>query len=410
MTIINCTGDQGVDRNGIAKAGANAVVRQHAGKKIGFILLAAVLGMFLMDGCLDPYSIPRALSNVRYLVIEGFLDTNGPTVIRLSSTTSLGSVDGRVPEQNATVKIEDDRGGTYVLPETESGSYSASALIIDPVRNYRLKIRTASNKEYASDFVPFKLTPLIDSVTWFIDGNNLHVNVNAHDDNNNTHYYLWKYEETWSYNSRYPSSLKFENKQIVRRGLGEDVYHCWKTLPSTQILTGSSTKLARDIISNYTVLTMPLTSEKLQSEYSLLVHQIALTKEAFEYWQQLKKNTENIGTIFGPQPSEGTSNIHCITNPDEPVIGYFSASSTQQQRVFIFNGELPRTAHTTGYEGCELDTLFLNQIPDFRGTSLVVGEISKGNPPVLVGYYISSFYCIDCRLRGGTTVKPDFWK
>jgi len=98
-------------------------------------------------------SIPRALSNVRYLVIEGFLDTNGPTVIRLSSTTSLGSVDGRVPEQNATVKIEDDRGGTYVLPETESGSYSASALIIDPVRNYRLKIRTASNKEYASDFV-----------------------------------------------------------------------------------------------------------------------------------------------------------------------------------------------------------------------------------------------------------------
>jgi len=55
---INCTGDQGVYRNGIAKAGANAVVRQHAGKKIGLILLAAVLGMFLMDGCLDPYSIP----------------------------------------------------------------------------------------------------------------------------------------------------------------------------------------------------------------------------------------------------------------------------------------------------------------------------------------------------------------
>jgi len=409
VTIINCTGDQGIYRNGIAKAGADAPARQHVGKKIGFILLA-VLGMSLMDSCLDPYSIPRALSNVRYLVIEGFLDTNGPTVIRLSSTTSLGSVDGRVPEKNATVKIEDDRGSTYVLPETESGSYSASALIIDPVRNYRLKIRTASNKEYASDFVPFKLTPLIDSVTWFIDGNNLHVNVNAHDDNNNTHYYLWKYEETWSYNSRYPSSLKFENKQIVRRGLGEDVYHCWKTLPSTQVLTSSSTKLARDIVSNYTLLTMPLTSEKLQSEYSLLVHQIALTKEAFEYWQQLKKNTENIGTIFGPQPSEGTSNIHCITNPDEPVIGYFSASSIQQQRVFVFNDDLPRTAHTTGYDGCELDTLFLSQIPDFRNTSLLVGEISKGNPPVLVGYYISSYYCVDCRLRGGTTVKPDFWK
>ncbi len=253
MTIINCTGDQGVDRNGIAKAGANAVVRQHAGKKIGFILLAAVLGMFLMDGCLDPYSIPRALSNVRYLVIEGFLDTNGPTVIRLSSTTSLGSVDGRVPEQNATVKIEDDRGGTYVLPETESGSYSASALIIDPVRNYRLKIRTASNKEYASDFVPFKLTPLIDSVTWFIDGNNLHVNVNAHDDNNNTHYYLWKYEETWSYNSRYPSSLKFENKQIENFSPNTACWYIKSPSPKRHLNIGNNSKKIRRISELFSV-------------------------------------------------------------------------------------------------------------------------------------------------------------
>jgi hypothetical protein len=404
VTTTNCNRDQGEEGKGSANAGAS--VCRHTGK----IMLFALLYMFLIGGCLDPYSVPRALSNVHYLVIEGFLNTGGPTVIRLSSTTSLGSVDGRAPEQNATVVIQDDRGGAYALIETDSGSYSAAALIIDPNRNYRLKIRTVSNKEYASDFVPFKQTPPIDSLKWFIDGNNLHVNVNTHDDNNNTHYYLWKYEETWSYNSRYPSNLKFENKQIVYRGIGDDVYHCWKTLPSTQILTSSSTKLARDIISNYTLSTLPLTSEKLQSEYSVLVHQVALTKEAFEYWQLLKKNTENIGTIFGPQPSEGTSNIHSITNPEEPVIGYFSASSVQQQRIFIFNVELPRTRHTTGYEGCELDTLFLSQIPDFRGTSLVVGEISKGNPPVLVGYYISSFYCVDCRLRGGTTVKPYFWK
>src|SRR5882672_2273975 len=61
VTIINCTGDQGIYRNGIAKAGAYAPAHQHVGKKIGFILLA-VLGMSLMDSCLDPYSIPRALS------------------------------------------------------------------------------------------------------------------------------------------------------------------------------------------------------------------------------------------------------------------------------------------------------------------------------------------------------------
>jgi len=385
------------------------VVREYAsgrGTKTAIALLF-MLGMSLMESCLDPYTAPASLSRLNYLVVEGFLNNETvPTLIRLSRSIPLGSGNKPVPESNAIVEIEDDQGRSFVLAETDLGSYSRLPLTIGPDRNYRLKIRTSSNKRYESDFVPFRPTPVIDSVNLAVDGQDVHIYTNTHDDNNSTHYYLWKYEETWAYTSAYQSQFKFENGQVILRD--DDIYHCWKTLPSTQILISSSTKLAQDIISNYTLVTLPLNSERFQSEYSMIVKQFALTKEAFEYWQELKKNTENIGTIFGPQPSQTFSNIHCISNPEEPVIGYFSASSIEQKRVFIFRRDLPIVRNITGYESCEKDTLFLSEIPDFRGTELLSTAISSG--ATLIGYYKSSYNCVDCRFHGGTTVKPDFWK
>jgi hypothetical protein len=369
-----------------------------------------MLGMSMMDSCLDPYPAPASVSHISYLVVEGFFSTgNGPTVIGLSRTSPLASGDIRIPEAKATVIIQDNQGGTYSLTETESGFYSALPLVIDPDKTYRLKIKTTSNKEYASDFVPFKQTPVIDSVSWAVDGNDLHIYANAHDDNNNTHYYLWKYDETWAYHSAFPSQFKFVGGKIIPRG-ADDVFYCWRTLYSTQILISSSARLARDFISQYAVETLPLTSQKTQSEYSILLHQFALTKDGFEYWQQLKKNTENVGTIFGPQPSQIVSNIRCTTNPEEPVIGFFSACSIQQKRIFIFNGDLPRRRHETGYESCEQDTLFTAQIPSYGGGDLLTTAITGGRPPVTIGYLKSSTDCVDCRVHGGTTIKPYFWK
>ena len=362
-----------------------------------------------MESCLDPYSAPASLSNVNYLVVQGFLNNEAaPTVIRLSRTVPLTSGDVPVPEHQAIVEIEDDQGGKFTLTEADSGSYSGLPFFIDPDKNYRLKIKTSSNKEYESDFVPFKQTPAIDSVTWALDDDDVHIYANAHDENDNTHYYFWKYDETWAYTSAFPSLNKYENGQIVDRH--DDIFHCWKTLPSTQILISSSVKLAQDIISKYTLITLPLNSEKFQSEYSMNLHQFALTKDAFEYWQQLKKNTENIGTIFGPQPSQILSNIRCTSNPAEPVIGYFSASSIEKKRVFISRQELPLVRNITGYEDCVQDTLFNAQIPDFRGSELITYPVTKGMPPAVVGYLMASFFCVDCRFHGGTTVKPDFWK
>src|SRR6185436_4737232 len=123
-TIINRMLVRSTERNCTVGSSAPASVRNPGVRIKTCIALLALLGVSLMESCLDPYSPPASVSNVNYLVVQGFLNNEtSPTVIRLSRTIPLTSGDELVPEHQAIVEIEDDQGGRFALTETDSGSY-----------------------------------------------------------------------------------------------------------------------------------------------------------------------------------------------------------------------------------------------------------------------------------------------
>jgi hypothetical protein len=156
----------------------------------------------------------------------------------------------------------------------------------------------------------------------------------------------------------------------------------------------------------------------MRTRYSILVKQDALTAEGFNYWQNLKKNTEQLGSIFDAQPSELQGNIHCITNLSEPVIGYISAGSTSQLRIYVDNSELP-TWPVPASECAEKGYLFHDHDSAGRPTTPVRDFIYTGQifvtgviqPPgsVILGYTgVEDRACADCTLRGSNK-RPSFW-
>ena len=163
-------------------------------------------------------------------------------------------------------------------------------------------------------------------------------------------YYFWKYEETWEFHSRYVNSLKwvYDSHHVPigvtytypDQRIDTSIYKCWKTVNSSNINVGSSEKLSRDLIYHQIMLIEP-ESEKLSVLYSINVRQYAVSKEVYSYLQKLKRNTEEIGSIFSAQPSELTGNIHCTTSPSEIVIGYVEVSQEKVKRLYIKNSELP---------------------------------------------------------------------
>ena len=313
-------------------------------KKIIFPWKIIMLGTLLLFfyRCRDPYNPSILSSDTSYLVVEGFINGNGITSIKLSRTRNIttGDTAAHVNELNAVVVIEDQNNAVYHLSETGNGIYAAN-IILNPANQYRLHIHTSGNKEYVSDYVPYKPSPPIDSLGWHFKNNDVQVYANTHDPQNTTRYYRWTYTETWQVHTSYYSVLQYDvaSGSIVDRP--DQIYNCWPSKNSTNILLGSSAKLNLDVIHEGPLVLIPFHDNRISVLYSIFVTQYALDSMAYNYWQAIKSNTEDIGSIFDPQPNQTKGNIHCVTDTSETVIGYIGAGSTDSARFFIPNSAMP---------------------------------------------------------------------
>jgi hypothetical protein len=367
-------------------------------------IVCAVL--ITLCSCVEPYDPPAIKELVDLLVVDGFINASDSTAnVRLSKATALAENSAGAPEANASVVIEDDLGNLVQLQENVFGNYSLSRTSFPFSRKYRLIIQTQNKKQYYSDFINLTRTPAIDSINWkpSIQQRGINVYVNTHDDENQTLYYQWTFEETWEYNSNYPSVFRLQGGVVLE--VKEIPYRCWMSEPSTEILVGSSSQLSADVIKEFRLLSLPIPSLKISNRYSILVKQMALTKDAYDFYLQLKKSTESLGGLFDPMPSQVLGNLHS-SNPDEPVLGYFSGGEVSEKRTFIRFSELPPDLTEQPKFNCPIDTVTLAEL----GMTPDMLLINSYGSPAILGYLTSpNRNCMDCRDEGGTLVRPDFW-
>lgn len=371
----------------------------------------AILLLLLFTGCIDPYFPPDLKSSEAFLVVDGFIDVTAKSVIKLTRTQSLTTTDAIILETGASVWMEDEAGGKINLVEESEGSY------VLPFQNlssskYSLHIVTKDANEYTSDFVPIVKSPPIDSVSWeLIPGKGVQIYVNTHNTESAEGFYRWTFDETWSYTSAYLSTYVFNPSTKTVSLRGNNIYNCWTTDKSNDIIIESTKRLSKNIVSEYPLKFIENTSEELRYKYSILVNQYSITEDAFKYWQQQKKNTEDLGTLFGPLPTQITGNFRCLTDPAEPILGYFHIGSLSSKRIFISFEQLPSPPfYNTGYSSCDLGSVFNEDLERFSGPFTLVGGIPSTTGPGIIGYTYSSQFCVDCTLRGGVTTKPDFWE
>jgi hypothetical protein len=382
---------------------------------ISVLILAAL-------GCKKPYNPKLVSATNSYLVVEGVINTGqDSTIIRLSRTVPLSSAVGSTPEPGASVVVLNNAGNSYPLAEAGNGYYKAPPLNLSSSNQYSLKITTSDGKVYQSDFVPAKNSPPIDSVYYRIKNNGVQIYADTHDPTNNTRYYRWDFNDTYEFHSAYDSYEELSTSPkdtVVARPLADKVYVCWRSDTSSDIILNSSAKLSKDVISGNPVTFIASSSEKIESRYSILVKQYALTADAFNYFQELKKNTEQLGSIFDAQPSELTGNLHCVTNPTELVIGYVTAGSSSETRIYVNNSSLPAWSTISPYASCILDTALFcagrgcdNQVKEeiYAGYQIPLYPVlASPESDVIMGYAASSPGCVDCTLRG-TNKQPSFW-
>jgi hypothetical protein len=366
--------------------------------------------MVCWGACKHPFDPPKIPANANPLVVEGFINasSDSTTVVSLSRVQNFGEADSSLAESGAVIMLEGEDGSRFPLLDEGGGKYVSDHLNLSVYKKYRLNISTSDGNQYQSDFVTAKKSQPIDSLEWN-QNSDVTIYVNTHDPLDSTKYYRWDYIETWNYLSNLSTPWGVENRRIFAKDSLTQTDSCWRSQNSTEIVIGNSVALDEDVISHYPVVTVPINSEKISDRYSILVRQYALTIEAFQFFQILKKNTQQTGSLFDPQPSQLPTNIHCLTNPSEKIIGYVYATSMTEKRIFINHREVQNWHYQGQQQDCS-NFIYTSQNPtdfrifDYPDTSFAPYYFQSGGGLVLVRKS-----CTYCTYYGGSNIKPSFW-
>jgi hypothetical protein len=375
-------------------------------KSIDMKILPASLLIFLAAAvsCKQQYDPPTVANPPVFLVVEGFIN-GGPdsTFFTLSHTYRLNDTSTTTPELGATVTVEGNDNSSYTLPQAgNNGVYAAALPALNPNTRYRLHIITSNNKQYASDYVSVVVNPPIDSVNFLQNNAGVNIYVNSHDPSGKAQYFRWEYQETWEFHAAYYATLLFQNNVLVDY-YPNTMYTCWRSDNSSRIIIGNSTALSQDIIYEAPMVAIPRNDQQISIKYSILVKQYAITSDAFAWWSIMQNNTENIGSIFGVQPSTDQGNLHSLTDSTELVIGYVSAGNVTSKRLFITNDQVAPWRYTSD---CDSITSHSDSLAYYAAQGYApIGYVDALGTRV----FLSFPKCVDCTLSG-TNIQPPFWQ
>jgi hypothetical protein len=377
-------------------------------KAIGlvFVLLATLLG------CRTPYEPEVPATELRVLVVEGYLDTEGlKSELKLSRTAPLGASSAFIPEPRAKVVLKSTSGQVFPLTETGTGTYIFERNI-DEKQTYLLEIELSSGERYVSESLQPIVTPEIIDAGFKKDEEGVEVFVSTQG-NANADDFLWTFDETWIYRPRIRTAYIYvpELKNVRDRKDSEQTSLCFKTEPNPGILLETSSRFKDQVVFQKTITEIPTGDERIMERYSILVSQKGLASKDVPFWEILKKNTEDIGSIFSPLPSLIGGNIKSLDAAKSPVIGQVSLGVIRQKRIYIDLVQVsPWNYLDPKFNDCAIgeEAVLAKDYQAIFGNGAVVPTRPLMVGTTITGYYPSSKRCTDCSLYA-SKLKPTFW-
>lgn len=368
-----------------------------------FIKYISILYIILINvGCKDPYYINVEARDLNVLVVEGKITGNTtPSYAYLTRTVNVNDRSELVVELGASVYVQDENGLAFELVYSNVNQRYEGFANTEMGKNYRIFIRTSEGKEFASAYTELLNTPDIGDINFERVYDGLALKLNTEDPTNKAKYFHWTFEEDWEIRSAYYSTVWYDQitDRLVDSAMSTQFY-CYKNSRSTSIILGTTDNLNSSKLVDHRFHLIANADDRLSVRYSILVRQYASSLEGYKFLDLMRKNTESIGSIFDPQPSELVGNVVCLNDPDERVLGFVDASIEKSKRIFIDNAQVENwnfRLNCVAYDVPTDSTTFYFPaiyLPYDRGDRTIPSATN---------------YCVDCRLRGGNNNKPAFW-
>ncbi len=308
-----------------------------------------ILLITLLLGCIDPLELDVDVE-VKLLIVEGGIDTNfGPHTIALSTSAKFGSVfDGFVaPVKKAIVFVRGQNGTNTFLIEVEDGIYETPTSFKGEVGSaYSINIKTRNGGHYIS--IPEKIVavPAIESLTFEFSSiakpksgskSGIIVSSNFRDPENEQNFYKWDYEGTFKFIAFPELYTDPETGQPAPKPCCKE---CWFSETNTKTVSILSDRNVNGGMISTPVAFIEDDGLRFHDKYLVRIKQQSLSKEAYEFFKILDSQLSISGDIFDPPPATIRGNISSINNPEEEVIGFFTAKDISVDAIFLLRSDL----------------------------------------------------------------------
>lgn len=315
----------------------NSLFNWRTSSILGLLLLLA-LGASLKS-CIDPYPAEVIVSDTK-LVVDGLItDDAGPYTVTLALSEPYNNTRGTLAVNSAQVWVNDDTGQRFDFLPKGAGNYQSDSLAFraQAGRIYTLFVRTSNGQMYESKPELLRAAPAIDTVysVFFSTTNSLGVEVNGFEVYSETqdpdtlgNYYRWR----WSHFDTISHCLQRIDGETRVLFQTRCCGPCWfvrRCYGCVNIL--NDVFLNGNTIRRY-LATIPYDSKE---DYFLVVDQLALSREAHQFWTLVDGQINNSGGIFDKPPAAIQGNLFNPDNPEEQVLGYFSVAGLSRKSVYL---------------------------------------------------------------------------
>jgi len=374
-------------------------------KYLYLILLGATFST-----CITPFFPEGGNKNAGTLVVEGDIVLGGYTRVFVSESKTLDSYSAIRYIFNATVSVHSDQGdaylGTFIIELGSNPYYLVDTRALFADRKYFLRVTLENGKQFESDLLTPLMTPEIDALEYEVNDSRTAVDflVSSYGDQNYSSFYKWSYVEDWEFTALYHVTHYYDRYQfeIVPYLADPLIYYCWNRSHSSNILVTRTDHLDLNRVSRRRINTIWYNDNRISYLYSIQVQQMCISKEAYLYWENIRKNTDEVGGIFAPQPSEVYGNIHYVRTEEQDdvkVLGYISAGQVTTKHIFVYERDLGIYRRPPGCQPLEKDPPMADFEKYDKGYRII------GDDLIYDWVYID---CINCTSKG-TKNKPSFW-
>ncbi|MEI7723727.1 MAG: DUF4249 domain-containing protein [Bacteroidota bacterium] len=375
--------------------------------------ISIILILLLMASCIKLYD-PVIDANVenKYVVSGRITDVEGWQEVGVSLSAPIDAPK-YVPVSGCQVTIVDDKGNAFPLEEFSPGQYHVwmGRESLQAGTSYKVAVTAPDGEELASGFDKMPAGPKLDSVYYAIKeiptsnpGINktvmqFYVDLNAQ--GNYSQYYKWEVIETWEYQAARPVEYYYDGTFHQVYPPDYTNFVCWANGPVKNVFTLSTKSLTQNSYKQYPLHMIDGNTSRLGILYSMLVSQLALSEGAYNYWEQLRINSNEQGGLYEKQPLAIQGNLVNLSHPDRVVLGYFYTASLSSKRYFYKDVE---GIYLDFFNFCTEDYLGKFKWKEFFTWQYPIYYYYRGETVKILNNE-----CVDCRKMGGGTVKPDFW-